>query len=287
MKTFTKWMTYLNERSPLPALIFISSGIALSGMAYVGSFDLTIFFLGIILNVIVLIQMRLGDEIKDFEKDKIMHPNRPLPRGLLTVREVYLVLVAVFIIILISGLIIGARLSWWGGLSLLSTTVFAWLMFKEFYVGHFLSKEPLTYAFTHQLIVFPIHAWVALTMDTTLKDQRLFIGWLLANFGASFTFELCRKLDPNAHILAGTYAQHYGRPLTALFLAVFVMISAYGTFLADYHTIAWPLLSLLIIMAITWVVRPMLYKVVFGLSALSSTFILWTPAFKWLISRWG
>lgn len=98
-------------------------------------------------------------------------------------------------------------------------------MFREFYIGKTLNNQPMLYAFSHQLIVFPIHAWVALAMNEKLLHNSYFQGWLLANFGASFTFEICRKLDPSAHKLAQTYAHHYGRKLTVAWTALFISIS--------------------------------------------------------------
>lgn len=282
-----KWLTYLQERSPLAALGFISSGIVLSSMAYVEDFGSSLFLIGLFFNTLLFIQMRLGDEIKDLDKDRIMHPSRPLPRGLLQVDEVMKAKVIILVLLLISSLVISVIYSWQGGLALGISTVFAWLMFKEFYMGKALNKEPMLYALTHQIIVFPIHAWFALTINKELLHNSSFQGWLIANFGASFTFEICRKLDPKAHELAQTYAHHYGKKTTALLTAIFMTISAYGVQKAGFENAAWPVLFLLLISLILWVVRSKFYKVAAAFSTLSSIIILWSPAVKWLISIWS
>lgn len=287
MSNLKKWSTYLQERSPLAALGFISAGIAVSSMAFVGVFRPDIFLLGLVFNILILVQMRLGDEIKDFDKDKVMHPTRPLPRGLLSVSEVYKALIGILILVTLAGLLIGFYNSWPGGAGLILSTIFAWLMFKEFYIGQELNKEPMFYALTHQVIVFPIHAWVGLSLEPELLYNKLFIGWLIANFGASFTFEICRKLNPNAHELAQTYAHHYGRKLTALICTFFILISGYGAMMAEFHLASWPALILLWISLLVWVFKPHLFKLVAAFSALSSVIILWAPAAKWLIQKWS
>lgn len=281
------WFIYLQERSPLAALGFISSGIVLSSMAYVREFNLLLFVIGLILSTLLFIQMRLGDEIKDLDKDKIMHPERPLPRGLLTVSAVMKAKIFILIFLLSMSLVISLLYSWEGGLTLGISTVFAWLMFKEFYMSKALNQDPMVYALSHQIIVFPIHAWVALALDSKLIYNGHFQGWLIANFGASFTFEICRKLDPSAHKLAQTYAQHYGRPVTAALTTIFIAISAYGVQLANFEGVSWPLLALLLLTLGIWVIKPNTYKLAATFSTLSSIIILWAPAFKWLISIWS
>lgn len=71
-----KWFVYLQERSPLAALGFISSGIVLSSTAYVEEFKPSLFMIGLLINTLLFIQMRLGDEIKDLDKDRIIHPDK-------------------------------------------------------------------------------------------------------------------------------------------------------------------------------------------------------------------
>jgi len=88
MTSFSKWMTYLKERSPLPALLGLSAMAAISSLGFRSEFSLSLFLCGIIFNTLIFIQLRLGDEVKDYEKDKIVNPTRPLPRGLLSPAEV-------------------------------------------------------------------------------------------------------------------------------------------------------------------------------------------------------
>ncbi len=282
-----RFMIYLNERSPLPALTFLSAGIALSPMGIDQSFSWQLFILAIVVNNFLFIQMRLGDELKDYETDKLINPTRPLPRGLFKTREVQKLLEIFLTILIGGGLTIGVVYSPLGGSALVLASIFSWLMYKEFYISNKLDKSPMIYALTHQVIVFPLFAWPALTMDPTILEDRIFIGWLVGNFGASFTFEVCRKLNPAAHELAKTYAHHYGRTKTVLICCVFMLISAYGSYFAQIDLYAIPVLAILLISLITWHQNPQTYKFPAGISALSSSVLLWTPAIMWLYRIWS
>lgn len=282
-----RFITYLNERSPLPALTFLSAGIAASPMAINQSFNWPIFVLGIIVNNFLFIQMRLGDELKDFDTDKIINPTRPLPRGLFSPEEV-LKLLKIFLCLLVwAGLLISIFLSPIGGFALILASVFSWLMFKEFYISHTLDKSPMLYALTHQVIVFPLFAWPALTANPSFIENKTFLGWLIANFGASFTFEICRKLNPSAHELAKTYAHHYGRPSTIFYCLIFMLVSAFGAYMAGFSTVSWSALALLLISLIIWNSKPDQYKIPAALSALSSAIILWSPCVQYLMTIWS
>lgn len=279
-------MTYLNERSPLPALTFLSLGIGLSSMAGAGVFDWWLLALVVVMNNFVFIQMRLGDELKDYENDKIINPTRPLPRGLLTADEVYRNLIGLLFVLIAGGLLIGVTFSWVAGLMYTICPIFAWLMFKEFYIGQSLAKSPLVYALTHQIIVFPLFGWFGVLLNEKFLTNPMFIGWLLANFGASFTFEICRKLNPEAHKLANTYAHHYGRPQTVLYTVIFLLYSVVGALLAGFFWYSLPFLILLLLSLLWWIKKPASYKIPAALSALSSAVILWAPAIMWAVRRW-
>lgn len=282
-----KWIIYLQERSPLAALTFLSGGVAISSMAFLEAFSFFYFILGIFFINLVMIQMRLGDELKDFGKDKIINPTRPLPRGLLTTSEVLTALKLIVIFTVLSGFFLAYQYSMEGGLTLSVSALFAWLMYKEFYIGANLAKSPIFYALTHQVVVFPLFSWIGLTMSSELLNNQAYLGWILANFGASFTYEVCRKLNPDAHKLAETYAHHYGRTKTVLICLIFMSVSVIGAYFANIAQYSLPMIFILALSLLNWTKKPKTYKLVEGMSVLSSTVILLTPAILWLIKRWN
>lgn len=277
-----RFLQYLKERSPLGAISTLSLGIVLSGLAFTKSLDYFLIATALVINNLIFIKLRLADEIKDFEKDKIINPTRPLPRGLFTLSEVKKLLYTHLALLILSSILVSLVWSIVAGITLFTSVIFSWLMYKEFYCSKELDKSPMLYALTHQVITFPIFAWPALAV-TDLSSNPEFLGWLLANFGASFTFEICRKLDPSAHKLANTYAHHYGRALTCFFTLIFILISTLGGYIGGSLPILLPCLLLLTISLFIWVKKPNTYKLAAAFAALSSLIILWYPAISWLI----
>ena len=283
MSKLKNWQTYLQERSPLPALIFISALGAASSLSFKSEFHLGLFFGAILMNTLIFIQLRLGDELKDFEKDKIVNPGRPLPRGLLTTQDLASVMNKILIFVVMAGIGLGLMKSASGGILLSMASFFAWLMYKEFFIGEKLNQEPIVYAFTHQVIVFFIYGWLAVTTDPTLIHDRAFQGWLLANFGASFCFEICRKLNPKAHKMAQTYAQHYGPAPTVFICSVFICLMAAGSFMTGFGV--WMILPLMALelMLLKWIQNPESYKKIEGVATLSALIVVAAPAIMWFL----
>jgi hypothetical protein len=282
----SRFMTYLKERSPLPALSFLSAGIVVSALSIDQSYDWAIVIIGIVLNNLLLIQMRLGDELKDFETDKVINPTRPLPRGLFKPQEVFSFLKIFLGALIISSLLMVPK-SPIAGAALIVASIFSWLMFKEFYMSHELDKSPMIYAISHQIIVFPLFAWPGLLQNPALIQNKIFLGWLLANFGCSFTFEVCRKLNPGAHAMAKTYAHYYGRTKTVLICLIFMSITAIGAWIAGIGVYSLASLGILLLSLIAWHQNPQKYKIPAGLSGLSSAVVLWSPAIIQWVQAWS
>lgn len=287
MSLARRWLTYLAERSPPAALLFIGAGIALAPMAFRGSIDWALLAVGIAGLFGLLVLMRLGDELKDFEKDKVIHPERPLPRGMLTVAQAQRGMLAVSLALVLVAAIGSLYWTGLGGFVLALAVGYVWLMYKEFFLGHGLAKEPMLYAFTHQLVVFPLYGWTGAFAGEDLFASHGYLSWLLYNFGASITFEICRKLDPRAHRLQVTYLHQYGAWTTAAVVSVFVLISICGGVLAGHQ---WWLLPVQIPLLLSLLLLPLMpskFKVIEGLSVVSAAWHIWAPASRWAFSAWS
>jgi 4-hydroxybenzoate polyprenyltransferase len=282
-----KWLIYLKERSPLPVLLLLATGMIAYPMLLIGKMNWFTFLGTILINVFIFIMMRLGDELKDFEKDKIMNPTRPLPRGLILVSEMQNLFYAIYLILIIASGILLTYNKLLGFSMLAVTSTLAYLMYKEFYYGHKLEERPFLYALTHQIIVFPLYAWAGLTYLPELKGNELFLLWVLANFGTSFTYEICRKLDPNAHELAKTYAHHYGRPVTVIMCLILILIFTLAATQIGIGWIVIPMAALLILSLLKWLNNPESFKAVEGLAALLSLVTLWGPSLRLIYLHWS
>lgn len=282
-----RWLTYLAERSPPAALLFVGAGIALAPMAFRGAIDWVLLAVGITGLFGLLVLMRLGDELKDFEKDRVIHPGRPLPRGLLTVAQARVGMLVVSLALVLMAAVGSLYWTGLGGILLALAVGYVWLMYKEFFLGHGLAKEPMLYAFMHQLVVFPLYGWTGAFAGEDLFASGGYLAWLLYNFGASMTFEVCRKLDPQAHRLQGTYLHHYGAGTTAAVVSVFVLISICGGVAAGHQWWLLPVQIPLLLSLSLLPLRPGQFKVIEGLSVVSAAWHIWAPASRWAFSAWS
>ncbi len=278
------WLIYIRERFPLPVYFLLSGGLALSGAVVgsttdahtVASFETLFCF---VYAMWVFATLRLMDELKDYEKDVIAHPTRPLPRGVLTTAQVsksISVMMTVGWLLSASFVLINMTSMWLASL----TTAWLWLMYKEFYVGHALAKRPLIYAITHQIILVPFCLLMASTID------NLTVGWSLAVLGSFFTYEVSRKLDPKAHPILGTYLSVYRRQGTFMIVAMLFAVSLIGAKSIGFMNWMgpWAVLTLLSY-SLLWL-RPAAFKIIEGLATISLFFHIWSPCLKQLAGRY-
>jgi len=155
---------YQAERFPLQRhgpLILVFSGAAASygGRLVGGSPALPVLLSAIVCSGAFFLLMRIADEFKDRHDDQRCRPYRPVPRGLVSLRE--LALVALATVVLQAVLVWRVAPQAWG-LLLLTWSWFA-LMSVEFGVPVWLRARPLLYTFSHMVIV-PLIALLALAM---------------------------------------------------------------------------------------------------------------------------
>lgn len=222
-----RWIAYLQERFPVFLMILLVSGISLSGIyLYNDDFHPLAFILSFIGLFFFFALLRLMDEVKDLEKDRIAHKERPLPRGLIKKEEALLVIYGGTIILFAYSMFIWVFLQSVAALAYVILTIFLWGMYKEFGVSSWLNRRPVYYAITHQLVAFlvAIFAVSVAAPEKALAPMTLAYGLLL--MGAFFCYEICRKLDPHAHPILATYLHFYGFKRTYELAALMLVLSA-------------------------------------------------------------
>ena len=137
-------------------------------------------------------QMRVADEFKDLADDAQYRPYRPVPRGLVSLRELALL-----------GLLsaaIQASLALWLAPALLGLLAIIWayfgLMCKEFFVRDWLKAHPVAYVLSHMVIV-PLIGGYAVSAQTLpqagMALSPAMVPFLLACFCNGLVIELGRK----------------------------------------------------------------------------------------------
>lgn len=146
---------YQAERLPLARTatllaFFTASSInvsaALAGVPRPGLAAYLVAFLGAF---VFFAQLRACDEIKDAEDDARWRPERPIPRGLVSLSTIVTIGAA------LSLVSIAAALAYWPPLLWPLALVWAWmaLMTAEFFVPAWLKARPLAYLVSHMLIM--------------------------------------------------------------------------------------------------------------------------------------
>ncbi len=234
-----RWWVYQRERFPvftngLLISVFSFSAVSYSallrgGMPSWGSsgvaFGVTLLF---------FLQLRIADEFKDYEEDCRFRPYRPVPRGLVSLRElgIWGIGGAVVQVVLIVSL---------GGWELAQYLVGVWLylglMSREFFVGDWLKAHPVIYLVSH-MVIMPLIYGLATVCDwgVTTGVVPLGLKWfLVVSFLNGVVIEIGRKIrsPKDEEIGVETYSYLWGRKLAVgVWLTVGVWLGITSTIAA-------------------------------------------------------
>lgn len=219
-----RWWIYQRERFPIFANGVLIAAFSFCAVAFSfmlrggeGSPGWRSVVVAFVTCFIFFAQLRIADEFKDAEEDARFRPYRPVPRGLVTLRQ----LGGVFAI----GALVQLSLALWLEPRLLVVLVPAWVylaaMSKEFFVRRWLIARPLLYMVTHMMIM-PIVDLYATSTDWLVAGEARppeGLGWfLLASFFNGMVIEIGRKIRSPADEEPGvpTYSALWGRRVAVL-----------------------------------------------------------------------
>jgi hypothetical protein len=281
------WLTYLGERFPIPSYLILSLGFAYSGALLSNSHpNPSRIALATLTLMLFFAELRLMDEFKDYQKDIIAHPERPLPRKLLDLGQVETVILTLFYSMVALGGTVTVMISPIAGLLLLSFTGYLWLMYKEFYVGEQLSRSPFVYAFTHQIIIIPICFFCIAVNDGTMDFNTPAIAYSFSVLGAFFSYEICRKLDPQANPILKTYLSVYGAKTTYAVVFLLLSLSFYWAPEIDAQSFLWPMEFIVGLSLMLVLIKPHRFKVAEAVATLSLIIHIWAMPIQLLIRKY-
>lgn len=153
---------YQAERFPVGrtaalVAVFAASGVSLSSVLGGRALPGIGFYLGaFVVTFGLFLQLRAADEVKDADDDDRFRPERPIPRGLVSLRLIVGLGVA--------AAVVQAAVAWLLalGLVVLLGVVWAWLglMSAEFFVPTWLRARPVLYLVSHMAIMPLIDLWI-------------------------------------------------------------------------------------------------------------------------------
>ena len=199
-----RWWIYQRERFPVIANGLLVMAFSFSAVSFSVLLRSTpdeqpaipgasVFVIAFVSSFIFFLLLRIADEFKDFEEDSRYRSYRPVPRGLVTLKE--LGWIAFFIVL------IQLMLALWLNKNLLLPLALTWLyltlMSKEFFVAAWLKRHPITYMWSHMLIM-PLIDFYATAVDwvsagLTIPPHGLF-WFLIVSFFNGIVIEVGRKI---------------------------------------------------------------------------------------------
>lgn len=139
--------------------------------------------------------LRLFDEFKDAEDDAKYRPYRPVPRGLVSFKELnLLILISITVILAANALITPALIP-----IVLLILLYIGLMTKEFFVNQWLKAHPVTYMASHMVVMplFDLYStgldWIILNAEASVK----LILFLIISYLNGMVIEIGRKIRAN------------------------------------------------------------------------------------------
>ena len=225
-----RWWIYQRERFPVlahcPMVIVFCLSVMLFSSLQVQETPGILRVLGAAVSALIFFfQLRVADEHKDDEIDARYRPERPVPSGLVRLKEL-------------------ARIAWIGAaiqfliavnidFGLLPILILVWayigLMTREFFVADWLKKTPSVYLLSHMLVM-PLIAFYVSAFDwlCDCREMPAGIGWMLVlTFGCGLVLELGRKIRAPGAEQNGveTYSAAWGRDLALIVWCVSVAVA--------------------------------------------------------------
>ncbi|SFN81093.1 4-hydroxybenzoate polyprenyltransferase [Formivibrio citricus] len=195
---FWRWHTYFSERFPPLQHGLLIAAFCFGVLSYAARVAMPaqkpgamVFVVAFVTAFLMILQLRILDEFKDFEEDARWRPYRPVPRGLISLaslRRLWFMAAAVQVGV---ALLLDARLL----AGLLAVWLYSGLMGVEFFIRDWLKAHPLVYMLSHILIVPMIATYVAachwLPQGMKMPDLA---GLLAASYFAFCVIEVGRKI---------------------------------------------------------------------------------------------
>jgi 4-hydroxybenzoate polyprenyltransferase len=245
-----RWWIYQRERFPLLAhgpLIAAFSACAVSFsslLRHAPAPDWRMFLTAFGVCLLMFLQLRIADEFKDAGEDARWRPYRPVPRGLVTLKELRILFILAALVQTGLVLFLDARL--------MIVLAIAWsylaLMSVEFFCRDWLKRRPVVYLVTHMGIM-PLVDFFGTACEWLPRDSHApsGLGWFLAaSFFNGIVIEIGRKLRQPADEEDGveTYSRLWGKSGgTAVWLSALFATGGCALMAAGRIGFEWPVVA--------------------------------------------
>jgi hypothetical protein len=303
MKYKERLVAWLNERFPpvnFVSGIFIfllAKAVAIDPSESLSKFNIFDIFCSIV-PMMHLFLLRVFDEHKDFESDKISYPDRILQKGIFTLKEVRVLGYGAFTLQIFFFLFLLGHYSFNSRLVFLFGILWIWtfLMNKEFFAKNWLKKHFLLYGFSHLLITPILFAFcIGLSNPYFNWDIKVILSLVLSLL-TGWLYEVTRKTKaPEEEKKTDTsYSQIFGTKNSVIIIGFSLVLTHFFIwFLFNelnisswvYWSLGMPLLGIGILSLIKFLKLPtsVARKKNEQAVALATLFAYLTPIIFWII----
>jgi hypothetical protein len=262
MNLFQRLWVYQAERIPLgktAILLAVFSAASINVSAFLVDRDLPgwgAYATAFLVSLIIFIQLRACDELKDAEDDRLYRPERPVPRGLVSLKLILTIgagLVPVAVLV---------TLGYHPPLLLLLALVWLWLglMTVEFLVPRWLKARPVLYLISHMAIMPLLDLFVtgAEWMAADGGPAPTLALFLILSFVNGCVLEIGRKIwaPDNERDGVESYSRLWGIPSAVSVWMMLLGVSfglLVGVGYATGHLLATALPGFLMMLGALWV----------------------------------
>lgn len=235
------WLAYFVERvNPLTTLPLIIGFSLSAGLVTKGYVELFSFLISSLLLFFIACYLRLRNDFDDYEKDCIAFGDRPLPRSLISRRDVQEGLqYQEYILASFLGIIF-IFFPTETKLNVLLVGGYLWLMGHKFYLPQWQKRSPLFKEILNQGFVIPLTLLIIAIYSPPNTFTWISLSYTLVVFGAVFLNNLCRKLDPYAHPASLSFIHYYGFHFSYYIALIALFLSAVGAYGLGAGLWLWP-----------------------------------------------
>lgn len=196
MSLIKRLVAYQRERFPLKVLVFTTLSSTLASVAVTGGAagfqEMAAVFLCALFTVF---HVRVIDESRDAAHDGKYFPNRPVQRGMVSLRELFLVDIVGLAVIVGVAIAYGLPALIWA-VGILLFTSLAW---KDFFMHRFFYNKPLLYHIVNspQMVMLQLFIFAVLTGSFAISHNmwlQLILVYMLI-----FVIEVVRKIEVVGH----------------------------------------------------------------------------------------
>jgi len=226
---------YQEERFPVKILTFTTLAVVLSSAAVL-SYDTSLLqgIMNFFACMAFLYHIRVSDESRDFSHDSAFHPERPVQRGLVSVKELFLFDIPGLVFFLFTSLFFGLPSILYGLLLL----IFSFIAWKDFFLGDKFKKRFFLYNAINMFQMVLLQFFIYAVFTRSFKVSGVMWIHLLFVIFNTIIMEIVRKIKTSGEESKGrdTYSWHLGYSRS---LKIFYFLSVF-----NYLTFVWMLYTI-------------------------------------------